>query len=89
MRLAPNAYDKIKHMRREVPEISPAATRVAHYPRLPPPDVSACINLPPEDLDGGSPTGPPKEEDVAFSCEHVEPKLPCCVPKPCEEHTKL
>lgn len=78
MRLAPDAYDKIKHMRRDVPEISPAAARVAQHPRLPPADVDTCVHPPPKET---GPCAPHKEEDVVFSCEHVEPKLPCCVPK--------
>lgn len=84
MRLAPDAYDKIKHMRRDVPEISPAATRVAQHPRLPPGDVDTCVHPPQEET---GPCAPHKEEDVAFSCEHVQPKLPCCVPKTGNEET--
>ncbi|CAH2208387.1 jg26903 [Pararge aegeria aegeria] len=77
MRLSPDAYEKVKKLRREVPEISPAATRIADYPREPAPPVDVCVHPPPEA------TGPcaRKTEDVSFSCPHLEPKPPCCVPK--------
>ncbi|CAG4922831.1 unnamed protein product [Colias eurytheme] len=76
MRLAPDAYEAVKKYRRDVPEISPAALRVADYPREPHPDVDTCVNPPPEA------TGPcvRKKEDVAFACPHVTPKMPCCDP---------
>ncbi|XP_023949094.2 EF-hand domain-containing protein 1-like [Bicyclus anynana] len=76
MRLSPDAYEKVKKLRRDVPEISPAAIRIADYPREPAPSVDACVNPPPEH------TGPcaTKTEDVSFACPHVEPKMPCCVP---------
>ncbi|XP_075982784.1 EF-hand domain-containing protein 1-like [Anticarsia gemmatalis] len=77
MRLSPDAYERVKKLRREVPEISPAATRIADYPRLSPPPVDACINPPPEQT---GPCARKKEEDVAFACPHVEPKKPCCDP---------
>lgn len=77
MKLPPDAYERVKTMRRDVPDISPAATRIADYPRLPEPPVDTCKNPPPEE---SGPCAPPKEEDVAFACPHVEPKLPCCDP---------
>ncbi|XP_052753824.1 EF-hand domain-containing protein 1-like [Galleria mellonella] len=73
MRLSPNAYEKIKKLRSDVPEISPAATRVSHYPQLST-TVESCVN--PQEATG--PCAPRKEEDVAFSCSHVEPIKPCC-----------
>lgn len=76
MRLSPDAYEKVKKLRRDIPEISPAATRVAEHPREPSPPVEACLNPPPE------PTGPcaKKKEDVSFACPHVKPVMPCCDP---------
>ncbi|XP_053602029.1 EF-hand domain-containing protein 1-like [Plodia interpunctella] len=78
MRLAPDAYERVKKLRREVPLISPAAARIADYPPLPQPDVETCVNPPPEET---GPCAPKKEEDVAFACPHVEPKMPCCDPE--------
>ncbi|XP_022820957.1 EF-hand domain-containing protein 1-like [Spodoptera litura] len=77
MKLAPDAYEQVKKLRRDVPVISPAATRLADYPRLPPEAVDTCVNPPPEDT---GPCAPRKEEDVAFACGHVEGKKPCCDP---------
>lgn len=77
MKLAPDAYERVKKLRREVPEISPAAARVAEYPPEPFPDVGVCVNPPPE---ATGPCAPMKKEDVAFACPHVEPKIPCCDP---------
>ncbi|KAI8429918.1 hypothetical protein MSG28_000389 [Choristoneura fumiferana] len=77
MKLAPDAYEKVKKLRREVPEISPAAVRVAEHPRTEPPPVDACVNPPPE---ASGPCAPQKVEDVAFACPHVEPRIPCCDP---------
>ncbi|KAJ2946387.1 hypothetical protein O0L34_g12431 [Tuta absoluta] len=75
MRLPPDAYEKVKYLRKEVPDISPAATRIADYPRLSPPRVDTCVHPPPEQT---GPCAPRQEEDVAFACPHVEPILPCC-----------
>lgn len=75
MRLPPDTYEKVKALRQEVPDISPAATRVSEYPRVPPPAPEECMRSPP-------PVSPcfRKLEDVAFACPHVEPILPCCDP---------
>ncbi|XP_049888061.1 EF-hand domain-containing protein 1-like, partial [Pectinophora gossypiella] len=78
MRLPSDAYEKVKHLRKEVPDISPAAVRVAEHPREPPPPVDTCVNPPPA---ATGPCAPRKEEDVAFACPHVEPILPCCDPE--------
>lgn len=77
MKLAPDAYERVKNLRRDVPAISPAATRIADYPRLPEPTVNTCVQPPPETA---SPCTAGKEEDVAFACPHVEAKIPCCNP---------
>ncbi|CAH0600471.1 unnamed protein product [Chrysodeixis includens] len=77
MRLPPDAYERVKKLRRDVPEISPAAARVADYPRMAPPAVDTCVHPPPE---ATGPCAPHKEEDVAFACPHVEPRIPCCNP---------
>ncbi|XP_032516120.2 EF-hand domain-containing protein 1-like [Danaus plexippus] len=76
MRLPSDAYEKIKHMRRDVPEISPQALRMSKFPPEPMPSVDTCVNPPPE------PQGPcaVTKEDVSFSCPRVEPGLPCCDP---------
>ncbi|XP_037964332.2 EF-hand domain-containing protein 1 isoform X1 [Plutella xylostella] len=77
MRLAPDAYNKVKSLRRDTPEVSPAATRVQHLPRAPFPDVGTCAK-PPEDK---GPCAEAREQDVAFACPRVEPRLPCCDPR--------
>lgn len=82
MRLPPDGYERVKKLRRDVPEISPAAMRVADYPRLPPPSVETCLHPPPEQAD---PCAKKKEEDVSFACPHVEPRLPCCDPEKRED----
>ncbi|KOB72670.1 Uncharacterized protein OBRU01_10412, partial [Operophtera brumata] len=48
MRLPKDAYEKVKKLRRETPDISPAAARQAEYPRLPYPTVEECLHPPPE-----------------------------------------
>lgn len=75
MRLQSDAYDKVKEFRRDVPQVSPAAVRIADYPREPMPPVETCV----KPLE---PLGPceRREKDVSFSCPHVEPRLPCCDP---------
>ncbi|CAH4030789.1 unnamed protein product [Pieris brassicae] len=75
MRLSPDAFEKVKKLRRDVPEISPAAARVAEHPREPPPPVEACLKAP-------APISPcaKKKEDVAFACPHVKAVMPCCDP---------
>lgn len=75
MRLSPDAYDRIKKLRHDVPVVSPAATRVADYRREPAPSVDSCMHSPPE---AAGPCTPTKEEDVSFTCPRVEPGLPCC-----------
>ncbi|XP_047536676.1 EF-hand domain-containing protein 1-like [Vanessa atalanta] len=75
MRLQPDAYDKIKDLRREVPVISPAAARSAAYPQKPMPPLEACAIPPPV-----KPCMARTEEDVSFACPHEEPGLPCCDP---------
>ncbi|CAG9782994.1 unnamed protein product [Diatraea saccharalis] len=77
MKLPQDAYERAKKLRRDVPEISPAAVRIADHPRVPPPSVETCVHPPPE---ATGPCAQTKEEDVAFTCPHVEPKLPCCNP---------
>ncbi|KAJ8734012.1 hypothetical protein PYW07_014563 [Mythimna separata] len=77
MKLAPDAYERIKEMRRDVPTISPAAARIAGYPSVPAPAVETCLQPPPQT---SGPCSAPKEEDVAFACPHVEAKMPCCDP---------
>ncbi|KAH9634053.1 hypothetical protein HF086_001255 [Spodoptera exigua] len=77
MKLAPDAYEQVKKLRRDVPVISPAATRVADYPRLPPDSVDTCVHPPSTDTGACAPR---KEEDVSFACRHVEAKKPCCDP---------
>lgn len=77
MRLGADAYERVKKLRRDVTEMSPAAARVADYPRVSPPSVDTCINPPPET---SGPCAPRKEEDVAFTCPHVEARIPCCDP---------
>lgn len=77
MKLAPDAYERVKKMRQEVPNIAPAAARITDYPRLPEAPLDTCAQPPPEQ---SGPCGAPRDEDVAFSCPHVEPKLPCCDP---------
>lgn len=74
MRLQPDAYDKVKNLRREVPLISPAAVRVSAYPQEAMPPLDACkepLNEKPCAT---------RTEDVSFSCPHVEPGLPVCDP---------
>ncbi|XP_050673267.1 EF-hand domain-containing protein 1-like [Leptidea sinapis] len=78
MRLASDAYDNVKNMRRDVPEISPAAARIADHPKMLRPDAPVSTCLVSEST--GGPCAPRKPEDVAFACEHVEPVLPCCEP---------
>ncbi|XP_037300618.1 EF-hand domain-containing protein 1 [Manduca sexta] len=77
MRLSPDAYDRVKKLRRDVPEISPAAARVADQPREPILPVEACLEAPAEATE---PCAPRQEEDVSFACPHPEPRLPCCDP---------
>lgn len=76
MRLQADAYEKVKELRRDVPEISPAAARVAEFPREAAPPLHECVDPPPEAA------GPctTREEDVSFACPHGEPNLPCCAP---------
>ncbi|XP_041973572.1 EF-hand domain-containing protein 1-like [Aricia agestis] len=62
MRLNPDDYDKVKTMRQDVPEISPAAARRAHLPRVDLPDD--C-----QQPDSKNP------EDVTFGCHRVAPKF--------------
>ncbi|XP_061712328.1 EF-hand domain-containing protein 1-like [Cydia pomonella] len=76
MKLAPDAYERVKEMRRDIPEISPAAVRVAEHPAAPTPPVEACRAA----TATAGPCAPRQPEDVAFSCPHVEPKMPCCDP---------
>lgn len=77
MRLSADAYEKVKKLRRDIPDISPAAARMAEYPRLRQPTVGECLHPPPEAM---GPCAPMKEEDVAFACPRVEPILPGCNP---------
>ncbi|XP_047523227.1 EF-hand domain-containing protein 1-like [Pieris napi] len=75
MRLSPDAFEKVKKLRRDIPEISPAAARVAEHPRELPPPAEACLKAP-------APINPcaKKKEDVAFACPHVKAVMPCCDP---------
>ncbi|XP_028038206.1 EF-hand domain-containing protein 1-like [Bombyx mandarina] len=77
MKLPSDAYERVKRLRQDVPQISPAAGRVAALPREPAPPVQACTNPPHEET---GPCAPMKPEDVAFECAHVKPGLPCCDP---------
>lgn len=75
--MSPDAFERVKKLRHEVPEISPAAVRVADYPHLPPSPLGECVNAPPE---ATGLCASKKEEDVSFACPHVEPQKPCCDP---------
>ncbi|KAJ0181205.1 hypothetical protein K1T71_003290 [Dendrolimus kikuchii] len=77
MKLSPDAYERVKNLRRDSPVVSPVVARVADYPREPVPEVHSCVNPLPE---ASGPCAPKKEEDVAFTCPRVEPRLPCCDP---------
>lgn len=75
MRLSKDAFERVKKLRRDVLEISPAATRMQGYPPAESPTVDECVHPSSDQADS---CGSKKEEDVAFACPHIEPKLPCC-----------
>lgn len=74
MKLPPDAYERTKALREDIPEISPAASRLASYPRNELPPHQECATEPPT----AGPCAPQRIEDVDFACPHVEPRKPCC-----------
>ncbi|CAG5017885.1 unnamed protein product [Parnassius apollo] len=77
MRLPKDAYERVKTLRQQIPRISPEAERVAGFPREASPPLENCMKPQTEEYNS---CPPHKEEDVAFSCPHTEPRMPCCDP---------